>query len=63
MEGDGLVLWEQPMLNPVTGVCDRSELLLRTVEPLEGSLLLSCHLRYIAKRYGQIQAINRWVFA
>ena len=54
MEGDGLVLWEQPMLNPVTGVCDRSELLLRTVEPLEGSLLLSCHLRYIAKRYGQI---------
>jgi len=60
---DSFVLWEQPILNLATGICDRSELLLRMVDPLDGSLIPPSHFLYIAERYGQIQAIDRWVFA
>ena len=60
---DGFALWEQPILNLATGVCDRSELLLRMVDPLDGSLIPPSHFLYIAERFGQIQAIDGWVFA
>ncbi len=60
LEGDGFVLFEQPILHLARDEVDRSELLLRMVgdagEPIAPGAFLP-----IAERYGQIQAIDRWV--
>jgi diguanylate cyclase (GGDEF)-like protein len=59
---DGFRLWEQPILNLATGECDRSELLIRMVDPADGSLVAPGLFLTAAERFGQIQAIDRWVF-
>jgi EAL domain-containing protein (putative c-di-GMP-specific phosphodiesterase class I) len=63
LETDGFTLWEQPILNLATGVCDRSEVLVRMVDPKDGSLILPSKFLYIAERFAQIQSIDRWVFS
>ncbi len=60
LEGEGFVLFEQPILHLARSEVDRSELLLRMIgdagEPIAPGAFLP-----IAERYGQIQAIDRWV--
>ncbi len=60
LDGDGFVLWEQPILNLATGICDRSELLIRMVDA-DGRPVLPGVFLPVAERFGQIQAIDRWV--
>jgi len=60
---DGFQLWEQPILNLVTGACDRSEILLRMIDPRTGEIILPGQFLSVAERFGQIQAIDRWVFS
>jgi diguanylate cyclase (GGDEF)-like protein/PAS domain S-box-containing protein len=63
LASDGFALWEQPVLNLATGVCDRSELLLRMIDPTDGSLIAPGHFLDVAERFGQIQGIDSWVFS
>ena len=57
---NGFQFWEQPILNLKTGVCDRSELLIRLVDSETGELLLPGQFLTVAERFGQVQAIDRW---
>jgi diguanylate cyclase (GGDEF)-like protein/PAS domain S-box-containing protein len=59
---DGFRLWEQPILNLSTGECDRSELLIRMIDPVDGSVIPPGRFLAAAERFGQIQCIDRWVF-
>jgi diguanylate cyclase (GGDEF)-like protein/PAS domain S-box-containing protein len=58
----GFRLWEQPILNLATGICDRSELLLRMIDPDDDTLVPPNQFLPVAERFGQIQAIDQWVF-
>jgi diguanylate cyclase (GGDEF)-like protein/PAS domain S-box-containing protein len=60
--GGGLRLFEQPILNLDTGVADRCELLVRMVDPEDGSVVRPGRFLETAERFGQVQAIDRWVF-
>ena len=57
---DGFVLYEQPIMRLSDGALSRSELLLRMLdehgEPVEPHRFLP-----VAERYGQMQAVDRWV--
>jgi EAL domain-containing protein (putative c-di-GMP-specific phosphodiesterase class I) len=63
LDEDRFRMWEQPILNLSTGECDRSELLIRMVDPDDGSIVLPGRFLPAAERFGQIQAIDHWVFA
>ncbi|MEA2171654.1 MAG: hypothetical protein QOF76_4954 [Solirubrobacteraceae bacterium] len=56
----GFVLFEQPILRLATGEVDRSELLIRMVGD-SGEPIAPGHFLPVAERYGQMQAIDRWV--
>jgi len=62
LDDDGFRLWEQPILNLATGACDRSELLIRMIDPLDGTVIAPGQFLDAAERLGQIQSIDRWVF-
>jgi diguanylate cyclase (GGDEF)-like protein/PAS domain S-box-containing protein len=62
LQAGSFQLWEQPILNLATGVCDRSELLVGMIDPRDGSLIGPGQFLGVAERFGQIQAIDRWVF-
>lgn len=62
LEVDGFTLWEQPILNLASGQSDRTEVLVRMIDPVDGSPISPSTFLYIAERFGQIQAIDRWVF-
>jgi EAL domain-containing protein (putative c-di-GMP-specific phosphodiesterase class I) len=63
LDGDGFTLLEQPILNLETGVCDRSEVLVRMIDPTDHSLISPSQFLYIAERFAQTQSIDRWVFS
>lgn len=57
---DGFVLFEQPIMRLSDGALDRSELLLRMRD--EQGEIVGPHLFLpVAGRYGQMQAVDRWV--
>jgi diguanylate cyclase (GGDEF)-like protein/PAS domain S-box-containing protein len=56
------VLWEQPVVDLRTGLCDHSELLVRMVDAEDGSVVAPATFLAVAERFGQVQAIDRWVF-
>jgi diguanylate cyclase (GGDEF)-like protein/PAS domain S-box-containing protein len=58
--GDGFVLYEQPILRLADDTVDRSELLLRMTDD-DGAIVAPAHFLPVAERYGQIQALDRWV--
>jgi diguanylate cyclase (GGDEF)-like protein/PAS domain S-box-containing protein len=60
LEHDGFVLYEQPILRLADDVIDRSELLIRLVGEGGEAVLPEAFLG-VAERFGQIQAIDRWV--
>jgi diguanylate cyclase (GGDEF)-like protein/PAS domain S-box-containing protein len=62
LEEGGFRMWEQPILNLTTGNCDRSELLLRMIDPSDGSIVPPGRFLAAAERFGLIQSIDRWVF-
>lgn len=62
LDGDGFVLWEQPILDVASGRLVRSELLVRMKGP-DGSVVPPDNFLPVAERFGQIQAIDRWVFS
>jgi diguanylate cyclase (GGDEF)-like protein/PAS domain S-box-containing protein len=62
LHNGGLQAWEQPILNLRTGECDRSELLVRMTDQQDGSPIAPAEFLDTAERFGQIQAIDAWVF-
>jgi len=58
---DAFELWEQPILHLGSGSAERSELLLRMRSQAE--LVAPGAFLEVAERFGQIQAIDRWVVA
>jgi diguanylate cyclase (GGDEF)-like protein/PAS domain S-box-containing protein len=62
LEHDGFVTFQQPILDLRTGTVGRHELLLR-MEGEGGDLIPPGAFLYVAERFGQIQAIDRWVIA
>ena len=54
------VLYEQPIVRLADGALDRSELLIRLVDE-NGDLNPPARFLGVAERYGQMQAIDRWV--
>jgi diguanylate cyclase (GGDEF)-like protein/PAS domain S-box-containing protein len=62
LEHDGFVPFQQPILDLRTGTVGRHELLLR-MEGEGGDLIPPGAFLYVAERFGQIQAIDRWVIA
>ena len=63
LEGEGFVLYEQPIMRLDDDVVDRHELLLRLVEGGRGGVDVIEPVDFlgVAERTGQIQAIDRWV--
>jgi diguanylate cyclase (GGDEF)-like protein/PAS domain S-box-containing protein len=57
---DGFVLYEQPILNLAQGEVVASELLLR-MRAANGGVIVPGEFLETAERFGQIQAIDRWV--
>ena len=62
LEHDGFVPFQQPILDLRTGTIGRHELLLR-MEGEGGDLIPPGAFLYVAERFGQIQALDRWVIA
>ncbi len=60
LESGGFALYEQPILRLADDVVDRSEMLIRLVEP-DGRVVEPAAFLSVAERFGQIQAIDRWV--
>jgi diguanylate cyclase (GGDEF)-like protein/PAS domain S-box-containing protein len=60
LRDDRFELWEQPILNLTTGLCDRSELLVRMLGDA-GSVIPPASFLGIAERFGQVSAIDKWV--
>ncbi len=56
----GFVLYEQPIMRLADGVLDRSELLLRMLDE-HGAVVGPHAFLPVAERYGQMQAVDRWV--
>lgn len=63
LEHDYFELWEQPIIDLRTGQTARSEMLIRMRDPDGGPPITPGTFLYIAERYGQITAIDRWVIA
>lgn len=61
LEQDRFQLWEQPILDLRTGEHSRSEVLLRMDDTEGGSPILPSAFLYVAERFGQITAVDRWV--
>jgi diguanylate cyclase (GGDEF)-like protein/PAS domain S-box-containing protein len=61
LERDLFELWEQPILHLPTGCRERSELLLRM--RTKDRIIAPGEFLDVAERFGQIQAIDRWVVA
>lgn len=61
LEQDRFQLWEQPILDLRTGEHARSELLVRMEDPDGGPPVQPGSFLYIAERFGQITALDRWV--
>ncbi|MBJ7332497.1 MAG: EAL domain-containing protein [Solirubrobacteraceae bacterium] len=61
LEQDKLQLWEQPILDLHTGTTTRSEMLIRMDDPDGGPPIPPGSFLYIAERFGQIMALDRWV--
>lgn len=63
LEGTGFVLYEQPILRLADDVIDRSELLIRLADGQdpEQPVVEPAGFLDVAERFGQIQAIDRWV--
>jgi diguanylate cyclase (GGDEF)-like protein/PAS domain S-box-containing protein len=61
LDEDAFELWEQPILHLGTGGRERSELLLRMHS--HGQVVAPGAFLDVAERFGQIQAIDRWVVA
>jgi len=62
LEEDRFVLWEQPILDLRTGLYDHSELLVRMLDAEDGTVVAPAAFLPVAERFGQVQAIDRWVF-
>ena len=62
LDGGGFTLYEQPIVDLRTRRVERSELLVRMVDRDDGSLILPGHFLGVAERFGQVQAIDQWVF-
>ncbi len=62
LEHDRFVPFQQPILDLATGRLGRYEILLR-MEGEGGELIPPGAFLYVAERFGQIQAIDRWVIA
>ena len=62
LEHDHFELWEQPILTLATGSVDRAEVLVRMLDA-SGEAIAPGVFLYIAERFGQIQAVDRWVIA
>jgi EAL domain-containing protein (putative c-di-GMP-specific phosphodiesterase class I) len=62
-EGEGFVLYEQPILSLRTGVVDHGELLIRMRGREHRDLVPPGRFLYIAERFGLIGALDRWVIA
>jgi diguanylate cyclase (GGDEF)-like protein/PAS domain S-box-containing protein len=60
LDHDGFELYEQPIMALASGQIERSELLLR-MRAEDGDLIPPAAFLYVAERFGQIQAIDRWV--
>jgi diguanylate cyclase (GGDEF)-like protein/PAS domain S-box-containing protein len=60
LEHGGMQLWEQPILNVASGVCDRSELLIRMTAE-DGAPIPPGEFLDTAERFGQIHDIDAWV--
>jgi EAL domain-containing protein (putative c-di-GMP-specific phosphodiesterase class I) len=61
LDEDAFELWEQPILHLESGSRERSEVLLRMRS--HGELVAPGDFLDVAERFGQIQAIDRWVVA
>lgn len=61
LDHDGFRLFEQPILSLLPGQSDRSELLVRMVDH-DGGMIRPGEFLEVAERFGQVQAIDRWVF-
>jgi predicted signal transduction protein with EAL and GGDEF domain len=59
---DHFELWEQPILTLRTGQVDRAEVLVRMLDA-SGDAIPPGVFLYIAERFGQIQAVDRWVIS
>ncbi|MDA0172671.1 EAL domain-containing protein [Solirubrobacter taibaiensis] len=59
---DGFVLYEQPILHIARNRIESTELLLRMRDP-DGGVIAPGQFLEIAERFGQIQAIDRWVLS
>jgi diguanylate cyclase (GGDEF)-like protein len=62
LEHDHFELWEQPILTLATGSVDRAEVLVRMLDA-SGEAIAPGVFLYIAERFGQIQAVDRWVIS
>jgi diguanylate cyclase (GGDEF)-like protein/PAS domain S-box-containing protein len=62
LEEDRFVLYEQPIVRIATGAVEGSELLLRMLGQ-DGDTVAPGEFLDVAERFGQIQAIDRWVIA
>jgi diguanylate cyclase (GGDEF)-like protein len=63
LESGGLVLWEQPILNLASGRLDRTEVLVRMLDPDNGQVIAPGAFLHIAERFGQIHALDRFVIS
>ncbi|NAZ81202.1 EAL domain-containing protein [Kineococcus sp. R8] len=61
LETGGFVLWEQPVVDLRTGRTEESELLVRMLDASTGVPLAPVHFLEVAERFGQVQALDRWV--
>jgi len=61
LDEDAFELWEQPIVHLASGSRERSEVLLRMRS--QGELVAPGEFLDVAERFGQIQAIDRWVVA